>query len=204
MSEAPFSSVPPAKMPLIWRRAGLVCALVQAIILSWLMLTPLSAPPVDVPSADKVFNALAFAALVFPLIVTDPRRWVWAVPLCIGFGGAIELIQPYVGRGAEWLDFGADMTGVLAGAALAEALHARFVAWVTARDAVAVADPTPGAEAEARAQDRHASLERMRVELREDLRTVLREEMATLAQRDAALDPSTLDERPDQPRHPRH
>lgn len=181
-------------LPLVWRRAGLVASLFLGVILSWLMLTPIAAPPVSVPSADKVFHAVVFAALVFPLIATDTRRWVWAVPVCIAFGGAVELIQPFVGRTGEWLDFGADVTGVLAGAALAETLHVRVARWLSGRD-VAMRDAQGDANGDdpIEAADRQEALERLRAEMRDDLRAVLREEMANLAQHEAAADLAARD-----------
>ena len=110
----------------LWRRGGLALALLIALTVAALTLSPMPANRMTSDGLDKVFHFLAFAALIFPLILTDARRWFWAVPLVIVYGGAIELIQPSVGRSAEWLDWGADITGVLAGAALAEILHNRI------------------------------------------------------------------------------
>lgn len=46
------------------------------------------------------------------------------LPAAILFGGAIELIQPYVGRGRELADFGVDAVGVINGATLGLTLRA--------------------------------------------------------------------------------
>ena len=154
-----------------WRKAGIVLGGLIAVVLCMTMLTP--APPTGamVPGMDKLFHTLGFALLVFPLIVTDSRRWFWVVPLAILFGGAIELVQPLVGRRAEWLDFGADVTGVLIGAALAELLHDRIrerMLEARAAQALPAEDTT----------DEAARLERIRAELMDELRVVLREELA--------------------------
>ena len=49
----------------------------------------------------------------------------WLIPSVIAFGGAIELIQPYVNRQGEWADFWADTTGALLGVGIG--LLLRFV-----------------------------------------------------------------------------
>jgi len=46
------------------------------------------------------------------------RALIWLLPLIIVFGGAIELIQPYVNRQGEWQDFLADAIGALIGVAI--------------------------------------------------------------------------------------
>lgn len=154
----------------IWRLAGLVLSLVIALVVAVLTLSPMPVSRPSISGIDKVYHFVAFAALIFPLIVTDSRRWVWAVPLAALFGGAIELIQPSVGRSAEWLDFGADLSGILAGAALAEILHDRLRAKMLAFEPPEMdtsdAPPDP------------AALEAMRAELMAELRAVLRDELS--------------------------
>ena len=156
----------------LWRWSGLAVGLLVALVIAAMTLSPL---PQDVQifnGIDKVYHFIAFAGLIFPLILTDSRRWTWAVPLSVLFGGAIELIQPTVGRSAEWLDFGADITGVLAGAALAEILHDRI------RDRFFAVETPLGPEAEVEAEAQQ--IEAMRAELVDELRVVLREELSSL------------------------
>ncbi|MCB1390441.1 MAG: VanZ family protein [Rhodobacteraceae bacterium] len=156
----------------LWRRSGLVVGLLLAMLIASLTLTPMPDGRLVTSGLDKVYHFIAFAGLIFPLILTDSRRWFWAVPACILYGGLIELIQPSVGRSAEWLDFGADLTGVLAGAALAEILHDRI------RDRFfAVEAPMRGDEDES-AESRR--MEAVRAELMDELRVVLREELSGL------------------------
>jgi len=71
----------------------------------------------EMPGNDKLHHVLGFAALTFPLCARDPRAALWLVPVAILLGGAIELIQPFVGRTAEWGDLVADGAGALIGAA---------------------------------------------------------------------------------------
>lgn len=151
-----------------WRRAGLAAGGAAALMLAYATLSPVAMPVTAVSGLDKVAHFIGFAVLIFPVILTNPRRWLWAVPLAIGFGGAIELVQPLVGRSAEWLDWGADISGVLAGAALAELLHDRIHARLV------------GTEAQADEADDVAFREAQRAELMEDLRAVLREELAVI------------------------
>ena len=162
----------------IWRLSGLVLGLVIALAVAVLTLTPMPVVGPSFSGIDKVYHFLAFAALIFPLIVTDSRRWTWAVPLAAAFGGAIELIQPSVGRSAEWLDFGADLSGILAGAALAEILHDRLRARMLDGEPPEPAPPAPAADP--------VALEAMRAELLAELRAVLREELSQGA-RDAEV-----------------
>jgi len=155
----------------LWQKLGLVLGVLIGLMVASLTLTPLPELPVTINGLDKLYHFVAFAALIFPLILTDSRRWRWAVPMACLYGGAIELIQPTFGRSAEWLDFGADLSGVLAGAALAEILHDRIqAAFFKTPDA-----PEPDQTAE-----ENQRLEEMRAELMNDLRVVLREELAAV------------------------
>ena len=49
--------------------------------------------------SDKLYHFIAFTALVFPCALLFARTLNWVLPAALLFGGAIELIQPYVGRG---------------------------------------------------------------------------------------------------------
>jgi len=155
-----------------WRKLGLVLSLMIALMIGALTLSPMPAGVFAVTGIDKVYHFAAFTCLIFPLIVTDSRRWYWAVPMVILYGGAIELIQPTVGRSAEWLDFGANATGVLAGAALAELLHDRIRRSVFDADKQMAQTDAETSEA--------ARMEAMRAELMDELRVVLREELAAV------------------------
>lgn len=156
----------------LWRWSGLVVGLLIGLVIASLTLSPLPEGQLVTSGIDKVYHFIAFAGLIFPLILTDSRRWTWAVPLTVAYGGLIELIQPTFGRSAEWLDFGADITGVLAGAALAEILHDRIKERFFAVEASL--SPEEAAEAESR------RIEAMRAELVDELRVVLREELTSL------------------------
>ena len=88
-------------------------------------LTLLSAPT-SIPGAsliDKHYHVIAFAALVLPCAVFYARTLIWIVPSAMCFGIAIEIIQPYVGREAEFADVVADVLGVGLGTAVGLALR---------------------------------------------------------------------------------
>ena len=85
-----------------------------ALAIIGLSLSPLAQLP-DVPGSDKTHHVIAYAVLAIPTAIAMPRK-VWMIALLyICLGGVIELIQPYVNRYGEWLDFIANMTGVLIG-----------------------------------------------------------------------------------------
>ncbi len=52
------------------------------------------------------------------------RTLFTVIPAAILFGGAIELIQPYVGREGEWADFVADVIGIGCGVVLGLTIRA--------------------------------------------------------------------------------
>ena len=60
---------------------------------------------------DKVAHLLAFAGLVIPMTLAQPRRWPLIFALALAYGGLIEIVQPHVGRSAEWADLVADGLG---------------------------------------------------------------------------------------------
>ena len=98
-------------------------AIAGAIAVATLSPAGQSAAPLAL--TDKQLHALAFALLIFPLAFSNLRRALWAAPLCLAFGALIELIQPTVGRTAEWADLAADSLGIGIGLLLGWALTRR-------------------------------------------------------------------------------
>lgn len=94
-----------------------------AVTLSLVVLTALAtlAPvrgPAGLPINDKGYHFIAFAALAFPVAVVRPRWWLGVFLALAVYGGVIEIVQPYVGRGRELADWYADCAGALAGCAM--------------------------------------------------------------------------------------
>lgn len=75
---------------------------------------------------DKLAHFMAFAALVFPVSFAQRYGYIWAGLWGLGLGAAIEIVQPYVGRQGDIMDFIADLIGVLVGILCAKLL-ARYV-----------------------------------------------------------------------------
>mgnify|MGYP006290071237 CR=1 FL=1 len=72
---------------------------------------------------DKIIHACIYCVLCILLIMAMRNKQiklpvVWALVIAIIYGGLMELAQKYIftGRSAEWLDFGANTFGALAGA----------------------------------------------------------------------------------------
>ncbi len=93
---------------------ALAATLAVALAIGGLTLTHIS--DAGVPGSDKHHHMIAFAALTLPLAFARPRLALWIALAGIAYGGAIELIQPLVGRDKEFLDFVADGAGSLLGA----------------------------------------------------------------------------------------
>lgn len=109
-------------------------------IIALLTLSPLRDIGAAVSGSDKVYHALAFAALVFPATAVRPRNAWMIVPLSILYGLAIEIIQPAVGRHFSLGDIAANAVGAVAGAAAGWVVHTALMArrqWRSTRKAAA-------------------------------------------------------------------
>lgn len=83
--------------------------------------------PLGLVGFDKYLHALAYVALGGALGFALGSRRTWlAVLLAVGvatvYGGAIEIVQAFVGRDASLYDWAADALGAVLGALLAAAL----------------------------------------------------------------------------------
>ena len=86
-------------------------------LLGWLLisvatLTPLEHMP-TAPGSDKLHHVIGFAGWASLCAFGSLQRFH---QLCIGiflWGGAIELIQPFVNRYGEWADLAANTTGIV-------------------------------------------------------------------------------------------
>ena len=100
----------------------LPCTAVTLAVILVLSLRPSLSLP-DVPGKDKTLHLLAYTALIFPAGLRHPRLLPAIFLFFIFCGGMIELIQPYMGRSCEGLDWAADTLGLACGLLLAEMLR---------------------------------------------------------------------------------
>ena len=84
------------------------------LIIAFLSLYPLPKLP-EFPGTDKTLHLVAYFFLALPSGLKKPNKWVLYICLFIIFGGVIEMIQPYMNRYGEWLDFFANAIGVIFG-----------------------------------------------------------------------------------------
>lgn len=97
--------------------------LIVALAIAAMTLLPHPPGPPGMPGMDKLVHLLAFAALAAPLAWHHPRRWAVVALAALAYGGGIEILQPHVGRTAEWADLLADGLGAFGGAWLAARLR---------------------------------------------------------------------------------
>ncbi|MGL1933277.1 MAG: VanZ family protein [Desulfotalea sp.] len=80
-------------------------------------ITILSLWPIDklpaVPGTDKTHHLIAYTFLMLPVALRKPDKWILYGLIFIAYGGAIELLQPYVNRYGEWMDMIANTAGLV-------------------------------------------------------------------------------------------
>ena len=96
------------------------------VVITFLSLYPLPKVP-EFQETDKTFHLTAYFLLALPSGLKKPNKWVLFIFLFIIFGGFIEIIQPYVNRYGEWLDFFSNTIGVLSGFFAGVALKNKFL-----------------------------------------------------------------------------
>ncbi|WP_175546822.1 VanZ family protein [Natronohydrobacter thiooxidans] len=102
---------------------GYGLSIILAMIGTWLMLAPAGPEmPPPFPHFDKVAHFVVFFLIALPAVAVRPRAWAGIVLSASALGGAIELIQPFVGREREFADFVADVLGALAAVPVGHAL----------------------------------------------------------------------------------
>ena len=97
------------------RRAAIFLTIAIALGIAWGTLRPPGGDGLPLPLTDKQIHALAFFVLVLPGSLMRPAAIIWLAPAALAYGAAIEILQPLVGRSAEWGDLLADAVGIAAG-----------------------------------------------------------------------------------------
>lgn len=90
---------------------------VPLFLLGWLgislaTLTPLEQLPVHVPGSDKLHHVVGFFGWTIMIAAGKQSRFIMLCCFIFLWGGAIEIIQPYINRYGEWLDFAANSLGI--------------------------------------------------------------------------------------------
>lgn len=93
--------------------------LILLVSIATLSLWPVAHLP-SVPGTDKTHHFIAYAALMLPTALRQPKYWLIIAFSFLAFSGAVELIQPYVNRYGEWLDMAANAIGLICGFILAK------------------------------------------------------------------------------------
>ena len=81
----------------------------------FLSLYPLPRLPIMNQGVDKLYHFIAYLSLVLPLGYAQPKYTFLYLFTLILISGTIEVIQPYVNRYGEWLDFFANTLGIFVG-----------------------------------------------------------------------------------------
>lgn len=110
------------------RTVWLVSTLAIAVLIAVLTLTPTPHMPRGDFHWDKLAHLVAFLVLVLPTAALWPRVAAWVGVLAVLYGGAIEVIQPFTGRSAEFADLLADGIGVALGFILGTTLRRVYMA----------------------------------------------------------------------------
>ena len=102
------------------RNIDIYATIIIAVVIGMATLTPVEELPA-VSGSDKLYHLISFAILTLPIAVIRPKAgWVMFI-LSVGYGGAIEVLQPLVDRNCELTDFLADVGGVALGMAVSKA-----------------------------------------------------------------------------------
>ena len=84
---------------------------IGALIIGFATLTPIDQLP-TAPGTDKLHHIIGFGGWALLCAFGPIKRFLLLSVVILCSGGAIELIQPYVNRYAEWMDLYANTLGV--------------------------------------------------------------------------------------------
>ena len=102
------------------RNIDIYATIIIAVVIGMATLTPVEELPA-VSGSDKLYHLISFAILTLPIAVIRPKALRVILILSVGYGGAIEVLQPLVDRNCELTDFLADLGGVALGMAMSKA-----------------------------------------------------------------------------------
>lgn len=101
---------------------AVLVTLLAALATGVATLTPTAVLPA-VGGSDKLHHMLAFTVIALPVALLRPR-WMLQTALMLAlYGGLIELVQPFVGRGRDVMDWLANLAGIVTGSLVGLALN---------------------------------------------------------------------------------
>lgn len=103
-----------ARILIIVQRYWQIITVLTLTAITLLSLWPVANVPA-VPGNDKAHHFIAYAALMLPVALRQPRYWLLIGIFFVVWSGMIELIQPYVNRYGEWQDMLANTGGISVG-----------------------------------------------------------------------------------------
>jgi len=90
---------------------------IPLFILGWIGISLATLLPAEqlptAPGSDKLHHVIGFAAWTIMIAAGNFKTFSYLCVFIWLWGGAIEIIQPYVNRYGEWADFAGDSLGVL-------------------------------------------------------------------------------------------
>ncbi|MGB5445347.1 MAG: VanZ family protein [Psychromonas sp.] len=107
------------------RSYWLLCTIFTLTAITLLSLNPMGELP-SVPGGDKIHHMIAYAALMFPVVLKKPKHWLLIGFLFLCLSGTIELLQPFIARRSDWLDMAANFSGIVLGALIAQLINWRY------------------------------------------------------------------------------
>lgn len=111
--------------PSLRQGLALGATIAVGVAILWFTLTPQALPENGALPLDKLAHLVAFALLILPTAWGYPHALAITLPLALVLGGAIELLQPLVGRGREMADFLMNILGLGLGMVLGMVLRRR-------------------------------------------------------------------------------
>ena len=105
------------------RRARVTILVLVSLLILGLSLMPRPIQVLkDVSYSDKIEHCVAYMVLAFCMCGAFMRKGylplILTIVVCAAYGGMIEIVQPFMGRMKDALDFVADVSGATIGAML--------------------------------------------------------------------------------------
>ena len=105
---------------------GLYLTIAIASFILFLSLQPMKEENTELLVSDKLLHIIAYGVMVLPVLLERVFPQLLICIIALGYGGLIELIQPFTGREADIMDFFANAAGIILGILVARSLTLIF------------------------------------------------------------------------------